>query len=138
MILDATDLIIGRFATVVAKKAILGEEIVIVNAEKSIMTGKEDVVIAKFKQSIGRTLPLKGPYIHRSPDRLLRRKIRGMLPYKQEKGAKAFERIKCYIGVPAEFEGKEFETVEKANVSKLNNTHYTTLGKVSKSIGGKQ
>ncbi|RME78239.1 50S ribosomal protein L13 [Candidatus Woesearchaeota archaeon] len=138
MILDAKDLIVGRLATVVAKKALLGEEVIIVNADKAIITGKPTVVKAKFKQSRNRTVPLKGPYIHRGADRLLRRKIRGMLPYKQEKGRKAFERIKCYIGIPPEFEGKNFETIEEANVKKLPNTHFTTLGEVSKHLGAKQ
>ena len=38
MIIDATELIVGRFATVAAKKALLGERIDIINCEKAIIT----------------------------------------------------------------------------------------------------
>jgi len=41
MIIDATNLIAGRLATFVAKKALLGEEIEIVNSEKAVLTGKK-------------------------------------------------------------------------------------------------
>src|SRR5690349_9682424 len=110
MIIDATDLILGRLAATVAKKALLGEKVDIVNAEKKVVTGKRAHIIQKYHQKIGRTTILRGPFVPRMPDRLVRRTIRGMLPYKKEKGDKTMDRIMCYIGVPAEFQGKTFET----------------------------
>ena len=50
MIIDASNLIAGRIATVVAKKALLGETIDIVNSEKAIVTGSKTQVFARFKQ----------------------------------------------------------------------------------------
>ncbi len=60
-----------------------------------------------------------------------------MLPYKQEKGRKAFKNIKCYIGVPKEFEGKKVETIEKANVKNIKKTKYLTIKEIAKQLGWK-
>jgi large subunit ribosomal protein L13 len=38
----------------------------------------------------------------------MKRAIRGMLPdYREGRGKESFKRIKCYVGVPKEYEGKE-------------------------------
>ncbi|MBU0460997.1 MAG: 50S ribosomal protein L13 [Nanoarchaeota archaeon] len=137
MIIDATNLIAGRLATVVAKKALLGEKIDIVNAEKAIITGTKTVVIAKFRQKYSRGIPLQGPYYPRAPDRILRRLIRGMLPYKQPKGKDAFKRVMCWKGVPEPFKNQKMETMKIADISKIPNLKYVTIGEISKQIGGK-
>ncbi len=41
MIINADNLIIGRIASFAAKKALLGEKVVIVNSEEAVMTGKK-------------------------------------------------------------------------------------------------
>lgn len=137
MIIDATDLIAGRLATVVAKKALLGEKIDIVNSEKAIITGKKTEIFERYKKTADRGIPLKGPYLHRSSDRLLRRIIRGMLPYKQPRGADAYKRVMCWKGVPEPFKTQKLETVETAHVKKLPNLKFVTLGDVSEQLGGK-
>ncbi len=137
MIIDAKDLIVGRMATVVAKKALLGEKVNIINCEQAVVTGKRDEVIRSYLQKIHRGIPSQGPYFPRLPDRIVRRVIRGMLPYKQEKGRNAFERIMCYMGVPENLKDKKAETIKEANVSKLPNLKYVTIGDISKQIGAK-
>ncbi|MFC1753503.1 50S ribosomal protein L13 [Thermoproteota archaeon] len=137
MILDATNLIAGRVASEVAKRALLGEKVDVVNSEKAILTGTKTEVFAKFKNKYDKGIPLKGPYVHRSPDRLMRRIIRGMLPYKQARGADAFKRVMCWKGLPEPFKDKKMETIKKADVSKVPNLKYITLGAVAKQIGGK-
>jgi len=137
MIIDATDLIAGRLATEVAKKALLGEKIDIVNSEKAVLTGTPEEIYAKYKRKYDIGIPLRGPYLHRSPDRLLRRIIRGMLDYKHARGLQAFKRIMCWKGVPEPFKDQKLETIKSANVSKVPNLKYTTVGDVSKHIGGK-
>src|SRR3989338_9925934 len=62
-----------------------------------------------YKERRDRGDPHHGPYHSRLPDRIVRRTIRGMLPYKQERGKKAFARIMCYIGTPKEIEGKAMQ-----------------------------
>lgn len=137
-IINAENLIVGRIATIVAKQALLGEEIAIINCEKAVISGKKEDVIAKFKRKQEMGIPAKGPFSPKRSDLIVKRIIRGMLPYKQHKGREAFQRIKCYIGLPEEFNGKESETIEKANVSKMPNLKYVRIETISKIVGTKQ
>ena len=59
MLIDANNKIVGRLGTVVAKKALLGEKIDIVNAENAVISGRKDVIFAKFKQKVSRGTPAK-------------------------------------------------------------------------------
>ncbi|MFT4311519.1 MAG: 50S ribosomal protein L13 [Candidatus Woesearchaeota archaeon] len=136
MIINAQDMIVGRLGTVVAKKALQGEEVSIVNAEKAVITGKKDQILARFKQKRQLGAPLIGPHFPKTSERILKRMIRGMLPYKKPRGREAFERIKCYKGIPKQFEGKKMETIEGAHVDKTN-ARYITIQEVSKQLGAK-
>ena len=49
MILDATNLILGRMATAVAKKALLGEKIDIVNCENAVISGNKYQILERYK-----------------------------------------------------------------------------------------
>lgn len=137
MIIDGTNLIVGRTAVVAAKKALEGERVDIINCEKMIITGPKKTVLERFKekQKIGH--PYHGPFLHKMPDRLVRRMIRGMLPYKKERGAKAYKRIRCHIGVPDDFKGKSFETLESADMKKLKTKNYLSVKEISKLLGKK-
>ena len=103
IILDATDAVTGRIATVAAKQSLLGKKVVVVNCERAIMTGDRKMVIAKFEEKRARGgMSQKGPYHHKNPEMIVKRAIRGMLPYKHERGASAFDRVRCYNDVPKE------------------------------------
>jgi large subunit ribosomal protein L13 len=136
MIIDASNLILGRMATFVSKKALLGEPVIILNSEKALISGDKKEVIKRNYTRYKRGT-FKGPIISRNPDRFIRRTIRGMLPYKQPKGKEAFKRIMCYIGIPDEFKNQKMETIPQANISKLQNLKYISVGEVCKSLGGK-
>ncbi len=138
MIIDAENLILGRMAAVVAKQALQGEKIDIINVEKAVVTGKPAETLEHYKQKFRRGYALSGPYFKRHPEKLVRRTIRGMLPYKQEKGKKAFKSIRCHIGIPKELEGKKAETIEKANVKNIKKTKYLTIKRISQSLGWKE
>lgn len=135
MIINAENLILGRTATVVAKKALLGEKIDIVNCEKAVITGTKSVTLKKYLTRRHRGQPPKGPFIPRRPDMFVRRAIRGMLPYKQEKGEKAYKRVMCYLGIPDEFKDKKLETIQNANISKVPNLKYMSVEELCKQIG---
>jgi len=135
-IIDAKDLIVGRMASKIAKQALLGDKIHVVNAELAVLSGKKEVILKKWQHRMEMGQPQQGPYVQRRPDRFLRRTIRGMLPYKQAKGKEAFERVMCYIGVPPEFEGKDFSTVEGAHLRKLPNLRYMNIQQLCQEIGG--
>lgn len=133
MIIDTKDMIVGRIATVAAKKALLGEKVDIVNCKNAIMTGKKKFLLNEFKRrrDMG---TYKGPFLPRLPDRFVRRIIRGMLPYKQDKGKNAYKRIMCHVGMPKEFEGKEICKIENADISKVKNQNYLTVGEICKKL----
>ena len=132
MIIDATDLILGRLATKVAKKALQGEKVDVTNCEKVVITGNKKEILGKYKAKRAMGQPRKGPVILRRPDMFVKRAIRGMLPYKQEKGRKALERIKCYLGEP---EGKKGETIKEAHLNKLPNLKYLYVETICKELG---
>tara|TARA_Y100000034_G_C6897857_1_gene414409 strand:+ start:2623 stop:3042 length:420 start_codon:yes stop_codon:yes gene_type:complete len=138
MILDAKDLIVGRMATFVAKKSLLGEKIDVVNCEKAIITGNKKEIFERYRKQRDRGGPFHGPFLPKMPDRFLRRSIRGMLPYKQEKGRKAFERIMCHISVPKQFKDKKMETVKEANISRIKTLKYITVGDICRFLKGKE
>ncbi len=136
--IDATDLIVGRLATRVAKALLLGEEIFIVNSDKAVMTGTKPLVLAKFKQRRERGIPKKGPYFPKRADLILRRIIRGMLPYKQEKGELALKRLRCFVAIPDALVDKKFETIKEAHISNSNSLKYVALETVAMELGAKQ
>ena len=137
MIIDAKDLILGRLATVAAKKALLGEKIDIINAEEAAISGGKKWIIGHYVQTRDRGIPLKGPYMQRLPDKFVKRAIRGMLPYKQEKGRNAYKKIKCHIGVPEELKGQKAETLAEANINKLPNVKFIKVKELCKLLGAK-
>ena len=137
IVVNAEEQILGRVGTFVAKNALLGEEVRVVNCEKAVMSGKKSHIVAAYKRKREMGIPAKGPFIPRTPEQFVKRPFRGMLPYKQPKGRDAFKRILCYRGVPKEFEGKEVKTLPHANVSKLPNPTFLTVAEICKSMGGK-
>ena len=137
MIIDATDTILGRLATSAAKHALLGEDVIVINAEKAVVSGEKQRVLADWREKYARGVPSKGPFIHRHPDRLVRRVIRGMLPYKNPRGAAAYKRVRCYSGVPEAYADKEAVKIG-ATKMKLPNTKYVTVLDISKNLGGAQ
>ena len=136
MIIDATDLILGRLAAFAAKQALLGEKVDIINTERVVISGTKSQILEKYKTKMSRGIPAKGPFIPRLPDRFVKRVIRGMLPYKQEKGRKAFKRIKCYIGFPDELKNEKPVLVEGAHLSKLPHYNYLSVKEICKILGG--
>ncbi|MCK4478293.1 50S ribosomal protein L13 [Candidatus Bathyarchaeota archaeon] len=133
-VVDANNLILGRMATVVAKRLLQGESIIILNAEKTVISGKRlsRVKEAKRKLEIGH--PRKGPYYPRRPDRFVKRTIRGMLPRKKPKGKEAHKRLRVFVGVPQEFKDQNVEVISEAKAEKLK-CSYITVGELVKEIG---
>ncbi|MBW3004072.1 50S ribosomal protein L13 [Candidatus Woesearchaeota archaeon] len=137
MIIDATNLVLGRFATKAAKAALLGENVDIVNCENAVITGSKATVFARYKRKRELGIPLKGPYFPRQPDRFVRRIVRGMLPYKKPKGSEAFKRVMCYRGIPDKFKDQKFVTFKEADVSKLTTLKFITVKELCKLLGAK-
>ncbi len=137
MIIDATNLILGRLASFAAKKSLLGEKIEIVNSEKAVITGNKKETLKEYLRKRKAKSVRKGPFIPKISDRFVRRSIRGMLPYKRPKGREAFKRVICYAGVPEKLKDKKFETIKEANVRKLQSLDYITVGNICRVMGGR-
>lgn len=137
-IVDASNLILGRMASYVAKRALTGNRMVVVNAERAIISGTKERVVARAKQKLKtRTLGNleKGPTHPRKPDGYVRRVIRGMLPWKKSSGKEAFHRVYVYIGTPEEYRDKPATKIADADASKLR-VPYITVARLSEEIGG--
>ena len=135
MIINGENLILGRVSTLIAKNALLGEKIDLINAEKIIIVGKKEFVLRNYKQKFDRKTPVKGPFIPRMPDRFVRRVLRGMLPYKKERGKEAFKRIMCHIGTPDKFKKEKIVTFDNINVLNTDNLNYITIQELCKLLG---
>lgn len=109
IVIDASDAVLGRLASYTAKKLLNGERIVIINAEKAVISGNSKDIYAKYKKRLditNRGNPRKALKFPRVPDRIVRRSIRGMLNYRTERGTNAYKRLKVFMGVPAGYDGK--------------------------------
>lgn len=137
IVIDAKDKIAGRLASVVAKLLLMGEEVVILNAEKAVVSGKKERVFKIFKEKRDRGDPYKGPFYPRYPDRILRRMIRGMLPYKKPKGREALKRLKIFIGIPEEYKDAKISDIKIKSAKDLT-TNYVTLEEISLFLGAKK
>mgnify|MGYP001043444350 CR=1 FL=1 len=138
IIVDASNLILGRVASFAAKRALQGDEVVVYNAENAVISGTKANIVEEAKRRLRtRTLAAqyKAPTHPRRPDTYVRRVIRGMLPRKKPKGRAAFRRIRVYIGTPEEYRDKSTVKIPGAEASKLRCKHIT-VGELSGEIGG--
>ena len=134
IIIDAKGLILGRMASIIAKRLLQGESVIVLNAEKTAISGKRLQIVKEAKTFLEVGHPRKGPYHPRRPDKIVRRTIRGMLPRQKPKGRQAFKRLRVYLGAPMEFEDKEIQTILEASAEKLKSP-YITVGELAKEIG---
>lgn len=129
----------GRLASVVSKKLLEGEEIVVLNAEKIVITGSKEWAYIKYKQRLDRASisnPRRmGPKYPRRPDDIFRRTVRGMLPYRKTKGREAYKNLQAYVGVPREFQKEELTKVPEAEIQHIKKG--MELGEISKLLGAK-
>jgi len=137
-VIDADGLILGRMASVVAKRLLEGERIDIVNAENIVVSGRRLQIIKARKEFLelgGRQD--KGPFHYRKPNAIVRKTIRGMLPRRKPRGRDAFGRLKVYIGVPRQLRDSEMESIADAHLKRLRG-RYITMGEIAKNIGWKE
>lgn len=134
--LDGKGMIFGRIASFAAKRALLGETINIYNCEEIIITGRKQRLLEDYPKKSNFTGHMgKGPYRPRRADLLLKRRIRGMVPYENTRGREAFARIKFWIGMP---EGQtKLEKIEHADMKRLTTRKYLPIKELSRLLGGK-
>jgi large subunit ribosomal protein L13 len=129
IVIDGKDAILGRLASYAAKLALKGEEVIVVNCSEIIITGRKEKIVQKFEERrkrVGTTQ--QGPRFPRTDEKIVKRTIRGMLPdHREGRGKIAYKRIKCYSGIP-----KEFENSEKISLQRKLRNRFVKIGKISK------
>ncbi len=130
VVVDARDCIMGRVASQVAERALDGERVAVVNAEEAVITGSEEDVMSVYRQrdAVGSD---QGPNYPKRPDRIFKRSVRGMVPYKQTRGREALERVRVYVGNPYD----DAAVLEGTSLDRLSNIKFVSLGDVSENLG---
>ncbi len=134
-IINAEGHILGRLSTNVAKRLLNGETVVIVNAEKAIITGSRDAVFATYKQKHDRGKQINGPFFPKRADLIVKRTVRGMIPFKNAHGKEVYRNLKVFVGVPKDLASAQMEKVEYA--TKLWTEKFVTIGEVAEHLGSK-
>tara|TARA_B110000014_G_scaffold126864_1_gene87380 strand:+ start:136 stop:615 length:480 start_codon:yes stop_codon:yes gene_type:complete len=144
---NAEDKILGRLASTVAKQLIsakkAGEDtrVIIVNAEKAIVTGKRTSVMSDYRSKYELNHARKGPFFPRMPDQILKRTVRGMLPYqKNSSGRGALKALRVEIGTPSDLSGDlpdGCEWGDSTNIERPLPERFVRLGEISKELGVK-
>ncbi len=133
-IIDADGLVLGRMASVIAKRLLAGETIELVNAQNVVISGNKVKLVEEWKEFVHVGGFGKGPVHHRRPHEIVRRTVRGMLPYRIPKGEAAYKRLHVHLGVPDEFAKAEKQSLPECHSSKLNHRG-VTVGELAESIG---
>lgn len=136
MIVDGKDAVMGRLAARIAKLLLRNEEVHLVNAESIVMTGDWQNAVDRYQQKRrlqDKANPEDSPKWPKVPRMLVKRIIRGMLPWKAQRGRDAFKRLRVYHGIPKEFAGKEI--VAFPELSGAEKTKFFTMQRLCKGLG---
>jgi len=120
IIIDGKNAVLGRLASYAAKESLKGEEITILNCEQVLITGNKKDIKENFEEKRKKVgSGQKGPKVSRTNEKIVRRVIRGMLPdHREGRGKEAYKRIKCFVGIPKEFENKKMIIFGKEKTNK--------------------
>lgn len=144
-VFDADGLVLGRLASTVAdlllKSARAGnsDKVVIVNSEKAVVSGKSTSVFATYHTKYELNHARKGPFFPRMPDMILKRSVRGMLPYQaKSSGRRALRNLRVEIGCPSHLSGDLPEGHAQGDDSKIRRSlpqRFVLLGEISANLG---
>ena len=138
VVIDATNLVLGRMLSYAAKKALEGHEVILLNVSKAIISGEKRSIVQRARTRLKtRTLASqdKGPKHPRRPETYVRRALRGMLPFKKPLGKRAYKKVRVYADMPNDYEQIPREKVPGAEASKLR-CPYMLVEEFSREIGG--
>ena len=139
IVIDGKGHIAGRLSSYVAKYLLQGNRVIIVNAEKVMLSGNKSSILNDYlkKLEIGSIInPRHGPFHPRKPDTILTKMIRGMLPHRKSKGLTALKRLRTFIGIPSQYSSINKIIIEDATITKPL-SFYLSLGEVASRLGWK-
>jgi len=135
VVVDAADQVLGRLSSLVARRLMRGEDIILVNAQKALITGRRAQILEEYHHRRDRGSERRGPYYPRTPANIVRRTIRGMLPYQQAKGREALKRLRVFPDVPKEYAGVAMVRFKEA--SEVTTPRVMTVAQISSSLGSR-
>lgn len=107
VVIDGNKAILGRMASFAAKQALRGNNVIVVNCEGVLVSGRRRNVIENYQEIRAKGgSAMNGPNFPSNPSRIVKRTIRGMLPYKKKRGLDALKRVRCYDSTPVNFDKK--------------------------------
>ena len=144
-VFDAEGMILGRLASATADLLLKAaredrdDKVIIVNAEKAIVSGSKTSVFNKYQEKYKLNHARKGPFFPRRPDMILKRAVRGMLPYQaKSSGRRALRNLRVEIGCPSHLNGDLPEGHEHGDDSKIRKgvpERFVSLGDISQNLG---
>lgn len=134
VVIDGSGHRLGRLASKIAKMLLSGKKVVVVNADKVLITGTKKTILERYLRLIGRTWysSIEEPKVWypRRPDRIFWYTVARMLPRRKSTGREALRRLKVYAGVPPELENQNFTKIEDA----LHNSAISRSGRVIRTL----
>ena len=144
-VFNADGLIMGRLASIVAELLIKAaredrdDKVIIINSEKAIVSGRPRSVLNIYQAKYKLNHPRKGPFFPRMPDMIMKRTVRGMLPYQRKNvGRRALRNLKVEIGCPSHLESDLPDGHESGDDSKIRRAlpdRFILLGDISANLG---
>lgn len=129
-VVDATDEVLGRLASKVAKiirgknkpsytpHVDCGDNVVIINAEKIRLTGnklKNKVYLRYSEYPGGQRAQSPADVLAKYPERLIERAVKGMLP-KNRLGRRLFTNLKVYVGSEHKQEAQQPKVIDLSTI----------------------
>lgn len=136
---DATGQIAGRLCSNVAKLLLNGDRVIVVNAERTLVSGQRGSVMRSWLEYLkiaSVVHPKHGPFHSRTPDGIITKMVRGMLPRRRPKGEAALKRLRVYVRVPEQYAKVKFKGFENAQATKPI-AYYVSLSEIASRIGWK-
>merc|ERR1711994_173460 len=142
VVVDGRGHLMGRLASIVAKFILSGNKVVVVRCEGINMSGnfyRNKLKYLKFLRLRCNVKPTRGPFHFRAPSKIFWRTVRGMVPYKSERGKAALKRLQTFEGVPPPYDKKKKMVIPSAlKVLRLKpGRKFCSLGRLSHEVGWK-
>merc|ERR1719223_462327 len=141
-IIDGSGHLFGRLAAIVAKQTLNGNKVVVVRTEGLVISGnfyRNKLKIMEYLRKRHLTKPSRGPFHGRSPSKMFKHVIRGMLPHKTDRGQSAFNSLKAFEGIPAPYDKMRRVIVPSAfkQIKLKPNRKFAPVGRLAAETGWK-
>merc|ERR1711937_178513 len=141
-VIDGNQHLMGRLAATVAKCLLQGQKVVVVRCEGLVISGnfyRNKLKVMEYLRKRHLTKPSRGPFHGRSPSKMFKHVIRGMLPHKTDRGQSAFKNLKAFEGIPAPYD-KMSRAIMPASFREIKlkpNRKFAPVGRLAHETGWK-